>query len=308
MNAVLARLAGKSIFLTGGTGFVGCSLLSVLKKSEVRVTVLSRDPNAFLARRPELQWKGLRILKGDIANFEIPSNFGCDYLLHGANPSSPPATPEELVEFRRSTVMGTNHVFAEIGSRVRDRVLYVSSGGARLPTSPYAIEKQVAENLCAEWSDRNGLDLAIARVYTFAGPYLPLDGRFALGQFIRSAKVDGKITIRSDGTPKRSYLDARELSEWLLTLLVAPDAIGPYDVGSDDPVSILEMARIVASVWASRGKSVSVEVCPSTDAALAADYLPDVRNVAKQFHLHRKKSSEQVIRETTSYMIDAGRI
>ena len=53
-------LAGKHLFLTGGTGFVGKWLLATLAEAERRlalgcqVTVLSRDPDAFAAAAPRL--------------------------------------------------------------------------------------------------------------------------------------------------------------------------------------------------------------------------------------------------------------
>src|SRR5258708_16839279 len=73
-------LRGQRWFLTGGTGFFGCWLLeSFLHANErldlnARVTVLTRDPEAFVRKAPPLAvHPAVELHPGDVRSFVFPS-------------------------------------------------------------------------------------------------------------------------------------------------------------------------------------------------------------------------------------------
>src|SRR5260221_10953226 len=77
INAALApnwpKLAGKRIFMTGGTGFIGRWMLSALADANqrhglgVEIDVLTRDPDAFAKREPALaSADAFRFVRGDV--------------------------------------------------------------------------------------------------------------------------------------------------------------------------------------------------------------------------------------------------
>lgn len=327
-----AGLDGKRIFITGGTGFLGSLVLRSLcrlaaeRKSEISVTVLSRNPAAFCKARPELLWPGLTFLKGDIGSFHFESGSRFDYVLHGGNPSEVPSDGVAQQMFKKTVVEGTNHLLAELDrlEKLPARILLLSSGAVYGPQpqdlsafpenfslksgSTYADAKLTAEVAMKLYAAKRGIGLTIGRIFACAGPYVPLEGRFALGQFIRSARDKGEIRIQSDGTPKRSYLAGDELAEWLLTLLSSGDTnIEVFNIGSDDVLSILEVAEAIRENFISRGKTVSI-VLDSAHASrgteLAPNYIPDIRLIEKKYGLKPRKSSVEAIRETTEWVLD----
>src|SRR3954469_6342644 len=98
INAALAadwpKLAGKRIFMTGGTGFIGRWMLSALAEANrrlelgVEIDVLTRDPDAFARREPELAAaKGLRFMRGDVLSLDGPAA-RYDFVLHAATDAS----------------------------------------------------------------------------------------------------------------------------------------------------------------------------------------------------------------------------
>ncbi len=323
-------LAGKRIFITGGTGYIGSLLLRRLKAlaeespeaSPASVTVLSRNSGRFAAERPELLWPGLNFVSGDVCRFRFPETAKYDLVIHGGNPSGNPCGETAEREFRETTVAGTAWLFEQLSalSALPERVLLLSSGAVHSvrenPLSPvshpptgrnaYAEAKAESEQVFLSAAASRKIPAAIARIYACAGPYLPLEGRFALGQFIHAARERGEIEVRSNGEALRSYLFGDELAEWLLRMVAsAPDGSGEttaFDVGSDDCISIRQVAETVQAVFGEQGKTVSIRYDGTFPAG--PDYLPDLRAVTQAYGLKPRKSSTQAVRETTEWVLN----
>jgi dTDP-glucose 4,6-dehydratase len=118
------------------------------------------------------------------------------------------------------------------------------------PNNAYSVAKRCAEHLCALYQDQHGLETVTARCFAFVGQDLPLDVHFAIGNFIRDALISPEITVNGDGTPVRSYMDQRDLAQWLCVLLEKGDAGQAYNVGSDHAVTIGELAHLIRDLLA----------------------------------------------------------
>ena len=88
----IEKLAGKSLFITGGTGFFGKWILESLvfanqkltKKTDI--TVLSRNPDLFVKHHPHIS-RGIKFVHGDIENFKFPQG-EFNYIIHAATQAS----------------------------------------------------------------------------------------------------------------------------------------------------------------------------------------------------------------------------
>lgn len=295
----LRRLDGACLLVTGGTGFFGRWVLGLLAQAradlgiELTATVLSRDPAAFAARHPGLAAKGfLHLVGGDVRDFAAP-NRRFTHVLHAATDTSTAADrdPDTLVS---CIVDGTRRVLDIAAQAGAQRLLYVSSGavygrqpaglaaipenhaGACDPLDPrsaYGEAKRLAEHLCASRAARGGPEAVIARCFAFVGPGLPLDGHFAIGNFVRDALARRPIVVAGDGTPMRSYLYAGDLAAWLVALLVRGRSEAAYNIGSDEGLSIADLARRVAKLIPGQGVEIRGVPEPGTPRSR---YLPDI--------------------------------
>ena len=279
LEAILGRrpevwqdLRGKSLFITGGTGWFGRWLLETIAlandrlKTDIRVTLLSRNPAAFARQAPHLAAASfLTLHTGDVRNFEFPTD-RFTHVIHAATTSARETFDGESGLDKFDTlVSGTRHVLDFAVASGARHVLFTSSGVAygEVPDgAPYSEEtnsapdtcnpdtalgqaKRAAEFLCSAYAAQHGWHTTIARCYSFVGPFMPLDLHYAIGNFIRSALAGHPIIVKGNGAPLRSYLYTGDLVVWLLTLLTREGSPRLYNVGSDKAISIGDLARLV---------------------------------------------------------------
>jgi len=310
-----ASLRGARLFITGGTGFFGHWLLeSVLQANrhlgaDIGVTVLTRNAAAFREKSPHIAGDpAITLLDGDTQDFAFPTE-PHSHIIHAATDTVAANAPA----LAASIVDGTRRVLAFAQATGARRLLYTSSGAvygrgitniARIaethPCAPagadsYDHAKRTAEQLCIDAP----IDTVIARCFAFVGPHLPLDQHFAIGNFIRDALAGKPIHIKGDGTPRRSFLYMSDLAIWLWTMLATAPANRAYNVGSDESVSIAELARITAATL-NPELPILIDGTP-TPGAPPATYVPDIARAETELSLRVTIPLTEAIRKTADW-------
>jgi len=317
------KLRGKRVFLTGGTGFVGKWLLGSLLYANrklnlgCRITILSRDPEAFARSAPFLALdQTVSLLRGDVRDLLSPDG-KYDLVIHAA--ADVASVPDPLETFD-SCALGTRRVLDFAQQAGAGDFLLLSSGAvygrqpatlAAIPESwngapdrlheksAYGMGKIAAEWLAAQYARESGMAVRIARCFAFVGPYLPMDRHFAIGNFIRDAEQNRPIVIKGDGTPLRTYMYAADLVVWLLTILFDARPGAVYNVGGAGPLSIRELAHAVNAALGS-GVEVIVEGSARIGAA-PEQYVPDTTLAREELGLRLSVPLEEAIRRTATW-------
>ena len=264
--ANLDYLVKTRILITGGTGFFGKWILGFLtyanreKQLNLKIFALSRKPH------PDTPF--IKYILGDVRTFSFHQKV--DFVIHAATEASAQLNNEKPTEMFDVITEGTNHLLDICKIAQPARILFTSSGavygdqapeiilqpddGATIfnehaPTNAYAEGKRKSELLGALHAQKTKQSISFARCFAFVGPHLPLDTHFAVGNFINDCLNHREIVIKGDGSACRSYMYAADLVVWLLKILTHGENFRTYNVGSEESVSIGELANKVSQIW-----------------------------------------------------------
>jgi nucleoside-diphosphate-sugar epimerase len=316
------KLNNAVIFLTGGTGFIGCWLLESLRYSNekfnlnIQVTILTRDINAFKKKSPHLaNYEKFRLFEGEILDSKFPDQ-SFTHLIHAATDASAYLNEKNPTLMFDTIVEGTRNVLKYSYLKNIKKILFLSSGAVygRQPLEmmkikedwngdvdfldprlTYAEGKRAAEMLCAIYAKQYNLNISIARIFALLGPYLSLDIHFAAGNFIRDCIEGKKIIVHGSGLPSRSYMYASDLTIWLWHLLVCGKGCKSYNVGSDESISIKDLAKKTSDLLGNHG----YKVMKTEDSGWnLGRYVPDTSRALADHGLKKTVSIEDAILRT----------
>jgi dTDP-glucose 4,6-dehydratase len=323
---VLEEFRDKKVFITGGTGFFGIWILETLAWANaklnlnIEVVVLTRNIENFKRKAPHLvRNKSFSFIEDDVKIFKYPKQ-KFNYVIHAATDFHTEHNKNNSLMIFDTIVEGTRHVLDFSVQCKADKILYVSSGAVygkqhnsisrvpedysgaldlTLPDFAYAEGKRSAEMLCTLYSGTYDLSIKIARCFAFVGPYLQLNENFAIGNFISSLLKNQKIVIHGDGTPVRSYMYVSDLVIWLITILIKGTNCYPYNVGSEEEITIENLAKTIAEF---SKKPLAVEIKTKKINSSDTDrYVPSTQRAQKELGLRQYISLNDDILKTIKF-------
>ena len=304
-----SELDGENIFITGGSGFFGTALLYSLIEAKIKLdlninlTVLTRNISSFKLKHPKLVDSSfIKLLEGNVVNFNFP-NQKFSKIFHLATTSASETFEGEDQHRKYKTLLdGTERVLQFAVKCNADKILFTSSGivYGELPiemksvkenyfgkldtsssSSALALGKRDAELLISDYAEKYGFDYVIARCFSFVGPFIPLKLHYAIGNFVFEALHKDIIEIKGDGKPFRSYLDVNDLTVWLLSMMSKKCNHSVYNVGSDQPVSILNLAEKIRNI-----------ISPSKKIKIRGDNAYVVGNFSRDYYVPNKNRAK----------------
>jgi len=319
-----------NILITGITGFFGKALIKYFKefnnqqlnKDFISVVGLSRNPTLFYEKHPEyltLNW--LRLIEADITSRESISRLGGNFthLIHLAVDSSLGPNLSGLDRFDQ-IYSGARNILDLAESEKIGSILLASSGGVygEMPeeifafsedspllldplnaSNTYSLAKIAVEHLALLYQRQYKLNIKIARCFSFVGEDLPLDVHYAIGNFISDALYQNIITIKGNGSALRSYMYQEDLAHWLYEILIKGECGECYNVGSDSPITIKELAFRVRDLL---NKEKEIFILGGGDLKVNR-YLPDVSKAKTKLSLSLKFDLDNAILKTAQAIL-----
>jgi len=322
----LEKIVNKPLVITGASGFVGTwltlSWVSARKKLNGRgqLLITSRNPQSLLPLINVIDpGSPVIALSSDIRNLHIPSEFRNGNLIHAATPASAALNASDPASMLKIIIEGQDRVIVE-AVRMNNRLLFLSSGAvygrqpldlSHLPetwegapqigdsNSAYHEGKRVAELMGNIAAAKQGLHFVTARLFAFIAPFLPLGTHFAAGNFIRDAVTSNQIEIQSGGGSIRSYLYATDLCSSLWALLARGESMRAYNVGSEQEITIKDLAIQVASCT---NRNAGVVIHGVDNSETITRYVPSADRALKELGISQIVHLSQAISRTSTWL------
>jgi UDP-glucuronate decarboxylase len=266
----------RRILITGGAGFLGSHLAETLL--ELGCQILCVD-NFFTGTRHNIEHlldnKNFELLRHDITH---PLFVEVDEIFNLACPASPIHYQRDPVQTTKTSVIGAINVLG-LAKRLKIKVLQASTsevyGSPTVHPQPetywgnvnpvgsrscYDEGKRCAETLFFDYRRQHHMPIKVVRIFNTYGPRThPNDGRVVSG-FIVQALRNHDITVFGDGRQTRSFCYVDDLISGLIRMMATDAAVtGPINLGNPEECTIMDLARLIVELTASRSKIVH---CP----------------------------------------------
>jgi nucleoside-diphosphate-sugar epimerase len=239
------------VLVTGGAGLIGAAICRRLRASGHRILATCRESPPNLGQ--DIEW-----LLTDLRDDGSLNGLRPDAVAHCA--AAVPATftdsesaaqtnraiDENVFSFAQGT--GARLIYASGASLYGDG-LPSSPGGWRetdrlAPLGPYLSEKAWAESRGAKFAGRTGWEFTALRINAPFGP--AQRARTVIVRFLADAVGGNPLRYYGDGTREQDFTYVDDVARAFEAALAGP--CGIYNVSGGEPVSMHELARIVAEV------------------------------------------------------------
>jgi dTDP-glucose 4,6-dehydratase len=218
---------------------------------------------------------------------------------------------------RETIDLGTSQLMATF-AETKTRITHLSSGAV------YGTQPKDTASFSEEWSDNpsrvvpdseyhqgkiraeqrmneeaSDSQVVHARLFAFIAPYLPLDTHFAAGNFINAALRGEPLRVTGNPQTVRTYMYGIDLVLWLIRIALRGENKRAYNVGSDDPVTIGELASRIANQSKNR---VDVEIVPQNTTSVEINrYIPNISRSRSELGLEIRIQLDEAIRRTLEW-------
>lgn len=311
-------MEGKTVFITGGAGFIGSDLIGRLVERNRIVAYDNLSRNA-LQHQPFRDHPNLTLIRGDVLDYDRlrDSMKGAEVVVHCAAIAGIDTVIRSPVTTMRVNMVGSANVL-EAASRLSDceRVVCFSTSevfGQRAFRSAetdvtvmgtvgearwtYAVSKLAEEHLAIAYHSERGLPTTVVRPFNVYGGGQVGEG--AIRIFIERALANQPIEIHGDGTQIRAWCYLDDMVDGTLLAMTHPAAIGEsFNIGNQ---------RAVTTIYGLANTVVRVLESDSPISFVRRDYvdvelrIPAVRKAQELLGFEAKVDLEEGVLRTAQF-------
>jgi len=250
-------MKAKRVLVTGGAGFIGSHLVDRLVRDGHEVQVFDNFSTGRLENLEHIQGNArLHIEKGDVTDRHGVERMmeGIDWVFHLAALADIVPSIVRPLEYYHANVAGTATVIEAARQAGVERFLYAASSSCYgipdvFPTSesadirpqyPYALTKNLGEQLVLHWAQVYGLPAISLRLFNVYGPRTRTSGTYGavFGVFLAQKLAGKPFTVVGDGTQMRDFTFVTDVVDAFVKAAESTVQAEIFNVGSGGTYSI----------------------------------------------------------------------
>ena len=285
-------LSGKTILITGGSGFLGKYFLYTIKYLNKDVfskpcRIISLD-NYITGTKdkdnPLYGDENFTFLKHDVRN-RLDNKDRVDYIIHAAGIASPVYYMKYPLETLEVATLGTKNMLEFARKSRVDSFLFFSSSEVYGDPDPnfvptpetypgnvscigpracYDESKRLGETLCMIYYKIHQTPIKIVRPFNVYGPGMMVNDSRVIPRFLTSALKKEPLPVHVGGNRTRTFCYISDAIAAFFKVLLSRKNGEVYNVGNDDSeLSMMTLAQIVSELFKGNVEIKSVEYPPS---------------------------------------------
>jgi len=316
----------KKILITGGAGFIRSHLAEKLLQAGEEVFVIDDLSTGSLKNIAHLKNnKNFHFTKGTILSRAKLNKLAgkVDQIYHLAAAVGVKTVIEKPLESFLLNTRGTE-IILDAALKYKIPVLITSTSeiygkNDKLPFNEdsdriygsachsrwgYAMSKGADEFLALGYHREKGLKAVIVRLFNVVGPRQTGAYGMVVPRFVQQALAGKPITVYGDGNQTRCFGYVDDIVNTLVKLINSPKANGHiFNLGSDEEISIKELARKVNKMAGDKSKIVFMpyEKIYGQDFDDMAHRRPDLSKIRKFIGYRPKVSLEESLKKIIAY-------
>lgn len=312
-------IEGKTLFITGGAGFIASTLIARLADRN-RIVVYDNYTRNTLKGTAYDRHPNVTQVQGDVLDFErLKAHMaGANIVVHAAAIAGIDSTVKNPVTTMRVNMIGTanaleaaqqvggverfvefstSEVFGSQAFKV-DEAAQTVTGAVGEARWTYAVSKLAGEHLAHAYFKQHGLPTVTVRPFNVYGPGQTGEG--ALSIFIRKALRNEDLLIFGDGTQIRAWCFVDDMVDGVMACLEHPNAVGQsFNIGNARAVTtIYGLAEAVLRVTGSTAR-IQFRQALSADIELR---IPNVDKARELIGFAAQVDLEEGLRRTAEWI------
>tara|TARA_B100000029_G_scaffold116389_1_gene109188 strand:+ start:23907 stop:24797 length:891 start_codon:yes stop_codon:yes gene_type:complete len=240
------------IAITGGSGFIGTSLVNLLKNQH-EILILDRTPS---------QIQDIDFFECDLLESEKISGAleEIDIVIHLAAAVGVKLTEEDPLHTLNLNIQGTHNVLESCKKNNVKKIIFASSseiyGEAQkvpiketdppMPITNYGVSKITGEEYVKAYSKTSSIKYSILRFFNAYGP--GQSSSFVMSEFVSKAISNNTITIHGNGEQLRAFCHIDDIVNGINLCLTNGDN-QIFNIGNNhEPITIYQLAKTIKEI------------------------------------------------------------
>lgn len=310
--------------ITGGAGFIGSHLTHKLLTSGHNVVILDDLSTGSSTNFNTIQQK-YKFVNGSVLDKKIVDSLveKSDFVVHLAAALGVLKIVNNPLESLKVNIQGTENVLEAV-DKYKKSVLIASTsevygknykvplneeddrvvGHPLISRWSYSEAKAVDESLAYFYFLQNDLPVRIVRFFNTVGPRQIGNYGMVVPRFVKSALAGEPLQVYGSGDQIRCFCHVSDAVRALMLIMDSNKTIGQvYNVGNNQQISILELARKIIDITGSKSEIVKIpysEAYPEGFEDMQRR-VPDISKIKNSLGWAPEIGLDQIIKDIASF-------